>query len=193
VSRVLPISRAHLQGLPGQLEGDGALAEQGLALVEGVHAHRTRTLRPGLRGGQRVGVALAGHHQLRAELPDALYLGRGGHGGYEDPGRHAALLAPRTHPGRGVGHGHAVVAAGSRHDSRGRHVPQQQVRERAADLERPGALQLFQLERDGRQTGALRVELAEVDLNHWRPPDERPDRLVGAADVVTGDHICQHT
>ena len=45
-----------------ELEGQGALAEQGLPLVEGVHAHCARALHPGLRGGQRVSVPLTGHH-----------------------------------------------------------------------------------------------------------------------------------
>jgi hypothetical protein len=41
-----------------------------------------------LRGLWRVGVTIAGDHQVR-ELADALDLGRGGHGGHENPGRDA--------------------------------------------------------------------------------------------------------
>jgi hypothetical protein len=88
----------------------------------------------------------------------------------------------------GVSNGHAVITTGCRGHTRGRHVPQQQVRERAPGLERPGALQLLQLEGDTRQVTGRRIEVGQVELDHRRTPDIWPDDVVGAADFVTGDH-----
>jgi hypothetical protein len=137
---------------------------------------------PALGLGQRLRVAFAGDDQVRAELPDALDLGRSGHGRDEDLGRHAP-------PVRGVGDRHAVVAAGGRYDPGRRHVPQQQVGESPPGLERPRALQLLELEpRHPRPAG-----VGEVDLDHGRPADVGPDRVVAAADIVSTDHAAKHT
>jgi len=65
----------------------------------------------------------------------------GGHGGDEYGRRYAE-------PVRGVGHGNAVVTPGGRDHSGGRDLAQEQVREGAARLERPRALQLLQFQRD---------------------------------------------
>jgi len=107
--------RVQRAGLVVELEGEGGLAEYGLPLVVGGHAHRAGRRDPLLRGLQRVGVTIACDHQVR-QLADALDLGRGGHGGHEDPGRDAQ-------PARGIRDGDAVVAARRGRDPGRRHVP----------------------------------------------------------------------
>jgi hypothetical protein len=151
------------------------LAEYGLPAVVGGHAHRAGRGGPPLRGLKRVGVTIA-HHDQVGKLTDALNLGGGRDGGHEDLGGHAE-------PVRGVRDRDAVVAARrGRHPDRW-HVPEQEVGERAARLERSGALQLLQLERHG----TAQVE-PQVELHDRGPPHIGADHFVGARDVVTGQH-----
>src|SRR5205807_2498508 len=56
------------------LEADRARAHHRLVLIEGVDLHRPRLPRPFDAGGERIGVAFAHQHQLRARSADALDL-----------------------------------------------------------------------------------------------------------------------
>ena len=108
--------RVQVGGLLSQLQTEGALPEDGLALVVGMHAHGARAPLPVLGRGQGVGVAFPGDDQVGAEPADALDFGRRGHGGHEDLRRHAAAVCR-------VGDGYAMVAAGRRHHPGRRHLP----------------------------------------------------------------------
>jgi len=84
-----------------------------------------------------------------------------------------------------------VVAARRRDDSRARNVPEQQVRERAAGFERSRALQLLQLERDGRPCCPWpgSGQRARIDLHDGGAAQIGPDRVIAAADSVPRDQV----
>ena len=155
-------------GLAGQLGAGGPGPQDGLGGVVGVHPHRPGRGLPFLAELERLGVGGTADHQVGAVGPDPGHLGRRGHLGHEDPGRDSELA-------RRVGHRGAVVAARRRHHAGRRDLAQQQVGERAAGLERPGVLQLLQLEqqRPGRQP-----EVGQVHADHRGPPDVRRDQRV---------------
>ena len=122
-----------------QLVRDGAGAEQGLDLVVGVHRHRAGGGDPSLAGGERVGVELAFDDELRTVAADLLELGGRGDRGHEDGGADAQ-------PAGRAGHRGAVVAARCGGDAGGGNLPEEQVGERAARLERAGVLAQLELE-----------------------------------------------
>jgi hypothetical protein len=77
-----------------------------------------------------------------------------------------------------------VVAAGRRDDAARRHVPQEEVRERPARLERPGPLERLELEHD---LHAGQAEVCARQPEDRRPADVGRDHRVGPRDVVRDD------
>ena len=77
-----------------------------------------------------------------------------------------------------------MIAARRRDHTGGGHIAGQQMCERAACLERAGALQQFELERDARMRDA---EIRTVDFDHRRPTDVRLDERVSANDRFARD------
>ena len=150
-------------------------------LVEGVHGKRAAVPGELLAGRQRVGIALAGDHQIGRVALDAFDLRRRSHAGQEDRCRHAE-------PHRGIGHRRAMIAAGCRDHAARRNRPCQQVRERAARLERPRMLQAFKLQR---HRSRLAAEIREVDMNNRRMADVRPDQPLGFGDALRRDRVVQ--
>ena len=144
-----------------QFRADGGRAEEGLALVERMNAHRARAGGPGLAGGARVVVAVAGDDELRAVGADARDLGGGGDRRNEDLRAHA-----ETH-GRVRG-GHAVIAAGRGDDAGVGHVAEEHVREGAAGLEGPGVLEVLELEEE---RAAVEAEVAAADFDDGSAAD----------------------
>jgi hypothetical protein len=108
---------------------------------------------------------------------NALLLGRRGDVGHENGGGHAQ-------PMRGIGHRHAVIAAGSRHDAGGRRLSQQQIGERAARLEGAGMLKEFELEGEGARRKA---EVGHVGCHERRSLDIGPDDDLGGFDAFARD------
>src|SRR5262249_22648750 len=141
-----------------ELEAKRSLPEQRLSLVEGVYRQRARFGGPALTCGNRVVVAIAADDEIRAVRPDLVDLRGRADGRHENAGWN-----PERH--RSVRDGGAMVTA-----RRGNHagfgdVARQQIREGAAHLERAGALQQFELERDA---GFPRADVAAVDLHDRR-------------------------
>ncbi|MHC2740901.1 hypothetical protein ACVMFA_006688 [Bradyrhizobium liaoningense] len=164
-----------------QLQSDAALAEQGFGLIVGMDGKR-----PGLRDmrlarGERIGVAAARDHKLCAISPDPLGLGRRGDVRHEDRGGNAEPL-------RRIGHGRAVIAAGRGDDTGLRHLPQQQVGEGAARLERSGMLQHLELEPEGR---GRQAEIGKIGVKERRAPDMRTDDRLGRRNPLPRNVPCR--
>ncbi len=160
----------------GQLEPERAGAEHGFGLVVCVDGERAGAGDPLLAGRQSLGIAGADHDQFRAIVPDAGDLGGRGDVRDVDPRRDAEGMG-------GEGDGGAVVAARRCHDPGLGDVPEQQVRERAAGLERPAVLELLELEhqRPGRQP-----EFGPVHRDRRRAPHVGPDQRLNGADSLAG-------
>ena len=107
-----------------------ALPEQGLALVERVHAGRARLRGEGLARRQGVGVPLPHDLQVGAVAADPLDLGRGGDRRHED-------LRPNAEAHRRVRHRGAVVAARGRDDAGRRDLPRSRLANAPRDLKDP--------------------------------------------------------
>jgi hypothetical protein len=159
------------------LAADGALSEQGFGLVERMHGKRTAFPAERFARRQRVGIALARNHQLGRVAPDTFDLRRRSDAGQED-GRGNA------EPHRGVGHRHAVIAAGRRNHAACRNRSRQQVGEGAARLERARMLQAFEFQRHRPRREA---EILHVDLDDRRIADMRPDQALGFGDALRRD------
>jgi hypothetical protein len=71
-----------------------------------------------------------------------------------------------------------MIAAGRRDHAAGRNRLCQQVRERAARLERSGMLQALELQRERPRRGA---EIRKIDMEDRRVADVRPDQALVSA------------
>jgi hypothetical protein len=81
-----------------------------------------------------------------------------------------------------------VIAAGRSDHTTGWNRLRQQVRERAARLERTGVLQAFEFQRQRSRPGA---EIRQVDMEDWRMADVRSDQPLGFGNAVRRDRFVQ--
>ena len=160
-----------------ELQPERRLSEQRLRLIERVDLQRARSLRPPLACRERIGVAVAADLEVGAVRSDALDLGGGRDDRHEDFRRHLHRHRCERHRG-------AMIAARRRDDARRSNGPRQQMREGAAGLERPGALQLLQLQRDA---GVRDPEIASVHVDDRRAADVRRYQTMDALDVRSRD------
>ena len=150
------------------------MSEERLHLIEGVHGYGTSLCDARLAGGERVRIAVAADDQLRSGLPDPCDLRRRGDRRHEDPRSYPEALG-------GIGDGDAVVAARGRHDPCRGNLAHEEIRERAARLERSRALQLLELQDEPERGEA---EVSCVHLKYRRYPHIRPDDPVGRRDSL---------
>jgi hypothetical protein len=134
-------------------------------------------LRPGLAGGERIGVAFAADVQCGAVAANALDLGWRRRAGHEDRRGHTELF-------RGIGDCDAMVATRRSHHAGRGNVASEQVVEGAANLERSGVLKEFEFECewDGTQP-----EVVAGEIEGRRHSDVSADPPVGVLDVRAGD------
>src|SRR5260370_12327446 len=128
----------YLRGLLLTFQAGGSLPQQGFLLVERMH-HQS----PGCRGALAAGlqglvIVLPCNYQFRAVCANAIDLLRRSDVGHEDLGVQSKLH-------RGISHGRAVIAAGSRDDAYRGSWARNQVCKRTAPLERPPTLTQFHL------------------------------------------------
>jgi len=130
-----------------------------------------------VRGLERLIDRLADELHVGSELAGRLELRHRRRLGHEHGARDAAS------PGR-IGDGLGVVTGARGHDSCRAGVPQGgDLRQRPAELERAGALQVLGLERD-RRAGAV---TQSARAQQRRRPDDAGDRRERALDVSRGD------
>ena len=80
-----------------------------------------------------------------------------------------------------------MISARGRDDAGSRRAACEKVRERTACLERPGVLQLLQLERERERR---QTDVGAADREHGRSPDVGRDDGIDLFDVGSGDGEC---
>ena len=171
--------RIEVSGLLLELEADGALAEQGFALVKGVDRERARLGDPCFASGERIVIAVAANDELGAVFADAPDLRRRGDARNKDLGGDAELQS-------GVGDRRPVIAAGGGGDAGFGDVAHQQIGEGAAGLKRAGVLHQLQL---AAKADGIQTEIAAIDLDHRRAADMGSDPPLGLGNRCPVDRV----
>ena len=164
-----------------QLHAQRPLAGDHIEVVEGMHERRARPLRVPLSQGERLLDRVALQVHTRAQTLDRCDLRHG------SVARHVHVAGEIAHA-RGLRERARVVSGARRDQPAGGRLPQgRHLAERAAQLERAGALQALGLQHHphARKLGQL------VAGNRGSPDRHVCDRAAGARQVGPRDQICR--